>query len=289
MGVAVNITRDSIGLNKEFDELLITLQTAGELVKKLDSEFVTFYQSSNFNELDPTFYTRYNSYERGVLLKSIFDEGIGQATTSENTEEDISNILNTNNGMDDERQNLLLSINDYSFDAEIIHLTVINESNIVDWASDLLKTVNYNNDLLARYLKSTFANLLYHEDFNSISNIKGGYQNFKKEIVSFLHILNFFELDDGSVEEDINRIDAQVTHIFSEEGGAKGNRNAGELKREFTFKNKKYCNVNCEYHYKLENMDDQKGGKHFKNRIYVGFIKSDEFKKIVIAHIGFHL
>lgn len=289
MGIAVNITRDSIGLDKKFDELLIKLQSAGELVTKLNSDFVEFYQSSNFNELDSTFYTRYSNYELGVLLKAIFDEGIGQATTSGNTEEDIRNILQNNNGVEGDNQNLLLSIDDYSFAGEIAHLLVSTESAIVDWASNLLKTVNCNDALLGEYLQSTFANLLYYNDFNSLSNIKGGFHNFQKEIINFLHLLNFFELDDGSVAGDINRIDAQVTHVFCEEGGAKSTRSQGELKKEFTFKNKKYCNVNCEYHYKLENMDDQKGGKHFKNRIYIGFIKSGEFKKIGIAHIGAHL
>ena len=63
----------------------------------------------------------------------------------------------------------------------------------------------------------------------------------------------------------------------------------GELKRNFVIDNKSYKNINCEFHYKLENMDDQYGGKHFKNRIYVGFLKSEEINKVLIAHIGEHL
>lgn len=289
MGIAVNITRDSIGLNTEYDELLIKLQSAGELVTKLNSDFVAFYRSSNFNELDSTFYTKYSNYELGVLLRAIFDEGIGQATTSENTEEDISNILLTNNGIEDDVQNLLLSIDDYSFIDEIARLVVTTEKHIVSWGSNLLKNLKCDDDLLGEYLESLFANLIYYKDFNSLSKIKGGFQNFQKEIVNFLHILNFFELNDGSIQEEVKEINAKVTHTFCEEGGAKSKRAQDELKREFTFGNKKFSNVNCEFHYKLENIDDQKGGEHFKNRIYVGFIKSDELKKIGIAHIGFHL
>jgi hypothetical protein len=289
MGIAVNITRDSIGLNTEYDGLLIKLQSAGELVTKLNSEFVTFYQSANFNELDPTFYTRYNSYELGVLLRAIFDEGIGQATTSNNNEESINNILQTNSGIDDEIQHLVLSINEHPFVDDIAHLVVVTEKNIVFWASNLLKTLNCDDALLGEYLESSFTNLLYYKDFNSLSKVKGGFQNFQKEIVNFLHTLNFFELNDGSIQEEINEINAKVTHVFCEEGGAKSKRAQGELKREFIFENIKYSNVNCEFHYKLENIDDHKGGEHFKNRIYVGFIKSGEFKKIGIAHIGFHL
>ncbi|OUR63351.1 hypothetical protein A9Q74_01325 [Colwellia sp. 39_35_sub15_T18] len=170
MGIAVNITRDSIGLDKEFDELLMILNTAGELVKKIDSDFVTFYQSSNFGELDSTFYDRYSNYEIGVLLKAIFDEGIGQAATSQNTEEDISNILQTNSGIDDEIQHLLLSINEHPFLDEIAHLVVVTEKNIVFWASNLLKTLNCDDALLGEYLESLFANLLLRISVGPISH-----------------------------------------------------------------------------------------------------------------------
>jgi hypothetical protein len=104
--------------------------------------------------------------------------------------------------------------------------------------------------------------------------------------------MNSYEIIPHNSHFNINNLNAALSFSVTPEGKGKNKRKLKALKRDFFINNVEYKNVNCEYHYKLERIDNSNGnGTYFFNRIYFGFFNRFNGKnpQIAIAHIGEHL
>ncbi|EIW8510306.1 hypothetical protein DV727_23815 [Klebsiella pneumoniae] len=119
----------------------------------------------------------------------------------------------------------------------------------------------------------------------------GGYENFIGRITKFLLYANQFDLDPQEPLKNVKAMSTSLDFPVTPEGTGKNKRAIKALKRDFLYKGNEYKDVNCEFHYKLEHVDNKGDKTYYYNRVYFGFFNriEEEKTKIAVAHIGEHL
>ncbi len=294
MKVDIFFSSDSFDFDSPVEKLFESLAESTALIGRLDSElFIKFSKTSDF--YDNTIEKLYGDNaipESGLLSSLIYDGNMSKAKVRDVTSPDVIDLIN---GTTPEYDNCWLSL--YGELATNININysvrnVKTESDIMIFAKHTLQSNTYDEKGYADAFEGIYRNLIFHTDYNDIKNITGGCESFLHGILEMFDVMNCFIPSDGDVKGDVSRLNSKIKFTTCEEGGGKKNRK-GEDKLDFKFEidgiEKTY---NCEFHCKLEYIDNQyKTGKYHKdNRMYFGFYNEEnKINKILIAHLGDHL
>ncbi|CCP01508.1 hypothetical protein L420_01695 [Enterobacter hormaechei subsp. hoffmannii UCICRE 9] len=291
MKAGVCLFIDSFSLEEEQIKIFNQIKDLKALVERVDSDFIKFLRS---NEFDGKFVTKLFSTnpDYGGLVNEYYK--IGQISLLDEIGcNELLNIINTSPSILAERKLCAYQSPDIPLKKDN---TVSSESEIIDLSKKILDEFPADCDEYADNIKNIFKNVIFLDNppqsFNFIRRIEGGYENFLKSITEFLYFVNNYTIIPNDSQHNIRIMNSSLPYLVTPEGGGKNKRAIGELKRDFKVGDCIYKDVNCEFHYKLEYMDNtNRKGTYYYNRIYFGFFNRipDRPAQIAIAHIGDHL
>lgn len=278
---------------KEFTE---SLHLANDLVNKMSSDFIQFSISNDLiNKFIEECYTLNKFIEVGALASIFYDRLMSKAKIIDLNSDELIEHTNIDPPEHENRYlsiygNMIPGINET--DKNKIIFTV---QDLINYSKSIVIMNTYNAQGYADAFKNIYRNLVFHPNYNKIDQITSGCKNFIIGIFEMFDVMNSYTPKDGDPKEDISYLNTQIKFLTCEEGGSKKRRKTEDTKLDFSFDFKDSQSMyNCEYHCKLEYMDDQyKTGKyHNNNRMYFGFYKTnnpENINRILIAHLGGHL
>lgn len=301
MKASVCFTPQSFNFNLDEDHILAYLKSASELVGKMSNGFVSFLKSSEFDSnAAEIIFQRESSFEAGAVMSLLYDQQMSKASTIDLSESEVAHSVNATSPVHD---GAWMSVYFSEPTDRLIYQPsriIYSEKCLVDYCSEILVKNPRTHNEYAKSFVEIYKNLIFLDNpkllrnntFDSIRKIEGGYAKFIKGITDCLRYMNEYKVIAHDSKNNIDQLNACLDYPVTVEGGGKNERVIKALKRNFLINSVSYDDVNCEYHYKLERIDEAKGkGTYYFNRIYFGFFnRIDENKpKIAIAHIGEHL
>ncbi|MDC5842152.1 hypothetical protein OPW33_22760 [Vibrio europaeus] len=285
---------DSFSFDSGDAVLIEELDVAASLVDGMNSDFISFARSSDFDEfVGNELYCSDKFVEIGPLYSAIYDGDMNKAVAIGESSEEVLQCVNTALPT---TENYWLSVYSSSPDKILVNF---NERNITDeesllfYSKHILLNNQYTAEEYGNAFKSFYKNLIFHQNYNDISSIESGCRDFINGILEMFDVMDAYSPVDGGAKTDIDYLNKNITFLTCEEGGGKKNRTTDEKNLKFNFLiDGKERKINCEFHCKLEYVDGQykKGKYHKANRMYFGFWKPEDSKnQITIAHLGGHL
>lgn len=301
MKAGVCFTPESFDFNLPENVVVYSLEVVSSLINKMDKGFVTFFKSNDFDERAAIdIYKQVDSIDAGAIMSLIYDQQMSKASTISKNETAVKAIVDSESP---NYNSFWLSLYSSNIDSVLTNKperTITTEKCLVHYSSEVLVKNTRSHKDYAKAFVQVYRNLLFldnpghaaHKTFDSIRKIEGGYESFIKGITDCLNYMNTYKVIPHNSLSNIHTLNAALPFSVTPEGGGKNKRKLKALKRDFYINNVEYKNVNCEYHYKLERVDNSNGnGTYFFNRIYFGFFNrlNEESPQIAIAHIGDHL
>ncbi|EPB0664782.1 hypothetical protein ACQ90Y_002286 [Vibrio alginolyticus] len=286
---------ESFNFNGSVDGLIQSLSDAAALVKKMESDkFIRFSKSSDFYDTAiDKLYGPNAIPESGVIASLLYDGGMSKAKSRDLDSNDVIQIVNSSVPEKDNRWLSVYGVLPTTINISDTLRNINNEHDLINYSKCIILNCNLTSDEYADAFQGIYRNLIFHPDYNDISNIEGGCKNFINGIFEMFDTMNTYIPKDGDVKGDIDYIDKKIKFETCEEGGAKKRRKRPEDKLNFNFDiDGTVKEYNCEYHCKLHYFDGQHetGKRHVGNRMYFGFYKPEsKDNKFLIAHLGDHL
>lgn len=288
----ISFIKNSFDLSQSIEKVTESFTEASELIAKMSTEFVIFSKSNDFDESIAMAIACRDFNETGHLYSVAYDRNMSSTYKVDRNSEDLIGIVNSSPPILDGRWiGIYKDSNRIGIVDHPIRI-IFNEMSLVTYCSKILVKNRMPHNDLALSFKNIYKNLIFRTNelqdellFNRLNNMDGDYQDFIFSITTCLEFFNNYSVIPDDSLKNIECINSALKIPVSPEGKGKGKRNNNELKRDFYIDKKKYENVNCEFHCKLQYPDRALGnGKPKPNRIYFGFIEN----KIGIAHIGEH-
>jgi hypothetical protein len=304
MKATICFVPQSFDFSKSEDVVAQSIKTSSDMIGKYYKEkgFLSFAKSNDFDVNAATeLYRQPAHLDAGTIMKELYDANMGKATCIADLDSTaIVRLVDTDRP---EHKGAWLSL--YSSVPSNILTTkplrnIVDGEAIVQFGSDVLVNNPRTHGEYAQSFVQLYRNLIFldypghkqNTTFDSIRKTEGGYQSFIQGIIDCLTFMDQYEIIPHDSQDNINNLKANLDFPVTPEGAGKNKRTIAALKRDFLINNIEYKNVNCEYHYKLEQIDGSNGkGTYYFNRIYFGFFNKIDPKnpKIAIAHIGEHL
>lgn len=301
MRASVCFTPKSFDFTLNQEDIALSLKSSSALIEKMSRGFVAFFKSSDFDEHAALeLFKQDATLDAGAIMSLLYDKQMGKASLIELDENNVTQQVNITPPV---YRQTWLSL--YSSDTNTAltvdtDRTIYSETCLVNYCSDILVSNPRGHKECADSFLLIYKNLLFldypkhalYKTFDSIRKIEGGYASFIKGITDCLSYMNAYKIIPHDSQNNIRNLKASLYFPVTPEGKGKNKRKIKALKRDFLIDNTKYEGVNCEYHYKLEQIDGACGnGTYYFNRIYFGFFNriDPDKPKIAIAHIGEHL
>ena len=294
----------SFDFSKEQESVALSIKASAELVQKYfqNDGFIAFSKSNDFDALAATeLFQQPQHLDAGTIMGLLYDANMGKASIiADLNSGDVIALVDSVEPVHDGAWMSLYSSDSNNTLTTQTHRNVSDDKSLVKFCSDVLVNnprphTEYAQDFVQLYQNLIFLDYPGHKDnetFDIIRKIEGGYQSFIRGITDCLNFMDQYEIIPHDSQNNITNLNANLEFPVTPEGKGKNKRTIAALKRDFLIDNVEYKNVNCEYHYKLEQIDGANGnGKYYFNRIYFGFFNriDPEKPKIAIAHIGEHL
>lgn len=294
MKAGVFFIPECFDFNSDIESLSSDLHLASELVVNARSEFIYFMKSREFDsKIAELLYCPSSDY--AGMMSKFYDQHLSKVIKTEINGDDVTDIINSEKPEYSNRWLSIFSTGKKDLNIKYINRLIDSEIKLNDYCTDILLNYPRSDKKYCEDIQQVYKNLIFlhypeaneFKTFNSLKRMTGGYDNFLKAITNFLSYMNKFELKTKNMMDTLKMMESDLGSPVTPEGGGKKKRS---LKRDFLINGKLYTNVNCEFHLKLENVDDAKGNsKHHKNRIYFGFIMISDINRVAIAHIGEHI
>jgi len=289
---------ESFDLDKSDEDICASLKSVKLIILSLNSSFIVFSNSADFHTYVATKLVS-TSPDRAYLMSQFYDHAMSKVETLDIASEDVVEITNNTPPVYGNRWACLYNSERAKPLTVNPSRTVDSEKKIVDFCSEILiKNPPTYNDY-AKYIQDIYKNIIFlnhpehkiYKTFNSLRHMDGGYENFIGRITKFLLYANQFDLDPQEPLKIMKAMSTALDFPVTPEGTGKNKRAIKALKRDFFYKGNEYKDVNCEFHYKLEHIDNKGDKTYYYNRIYFGFFNriEKENTKIAVAHIGEHL
>ena len=294
MKAGVFLIPECFDFNTDILSLSSDLDLASKLVVNTRSEFIHFMKSREFDSkiAELLFST---SPDYAGMMSRFYDQHLSKVIKMDINDDDIIDIINSEEPKYSNRLLSIFNTGKKDLNVKYVNRLIDSEIKMNDYCTDILLNYPRNDEQYCEDIQQVYKNLIFldypeakeFKTFNSLKRMTGGYDNFLKAITNFLSYMNKFEFKTKDMMDTLKMMESDLGSPVTPEGGGKKSRS---LKRDFLINGKLYTNVNCEFHLKLENVDDTKGNrKHHKNRIYFGFIMISDKNRVAIAHIGEHI
>lgn len=295
---------ESFDFSKDQESVALSIKASSDLVEKYlkDDGFILFSKSSDFDEMAANeLFQQPQHLDAGTIMGLLYDANMGKASTIADL--DSESVVALVNAAKPEYDGAWMSL--YSSDSNNslttqLHRNIVDDSSLVEFCSGVLVNNPRTHGEYAKSFVQLYRNLIFldyprhkkNTTFDSIRKTEGGYQSFIQGITDCLSFMDQYKIIPHDSQNNLNNLNANLDFPVTPEGTGKNKRTIAALKRDFLINDVEYKNVNCEYHYKLEQIDGANGnGTYYYNRIYFGFFNriDPEKPKIAIAHIGEHL
>jgi len=288
---------DSFALDLPVEQITESFAEASALIAKMSTDFIEFSKACDFDEFIAMAIASRNLNEMGHLYSAAYDGNMSSPSKLELDSQHLTNITNNTPPVLADRWVGLYSEN---IDKQLSlqsNKTIYNEFSLVSYCSEIIVNYRRSHEDYAIAFDNVYKNLIFRTDidgesllFNKLNKMDGDYRNFALGMVTCLKFMNSYKVLPDDSLNNIEQINGSLNVPVTPEGRGKGHRDNNELKRDFYINKKKYANINCEFHCKLQYPDGApSNGKPKPNRIYFGFIEpTKSVHKIAIAHIGDH-
>lgn len=175
-------------------------------------------------------------------------------------------------------------------------LHVSSSDDLLTFALLYLEKFPYNEIKYISRCKRIFTNLIFHDDIATSLETHGtvssksnygkspvtGINGFSFAVTKAFHALNSIDVQNRGIKEILDELTATLGYDCTPQG-----KNKKHLKYDVNVSGEKR-NINCEFHIKINN-NNRNDETYFQDRIYFGFVQTDNTNKIFVAHSGKHL